>query len=307
MLKRTKFRVDAHKTVENLLTEHRQPQNLIDHLWHPLTISALNTPLSTASAQVFANVLRDSLASTREASDLLLPRVDLTALFPAPAAAWISGHGGAVRTAARVKQIDIADHRYRAFFESDSEMFDAIIFAVGPQQLEGLMADVAAPALAYEPIVTIYFKFDSPIRMCEPMSGQVGGLAQWYFDRRALSDTPGSPPVAGGLIAAVISASGPHELLSAEALADRVLAELAARVPGLPKPVWQKVVNEKFATFACTPGANRPGAATSYPGVFLAGDYVAGDYPATLEGAVRNGIAAAQATLDYLRTITSIP
>jgi predicted NAD/FAD-dependent oxidoreductase len=52
-------------------------------------------------------------------------------------------------------------------------------------------------------------------------------------------------------------------------------------------------VVEKRATFACTPGLVRPGTVVS-EGVWACGDYVAGPYPATLEGAVRSGIQAAE-------------
>jgi uncharacterized protein with NAD-binding domain and iron-sulfur cluster len=79
-----------------------------------------------------------------------------------------------------------------------------------------------------------------------------------------------------------------------------VLAELKDRVSNMPAPIWQKIIREKFATFSCTPGADRPPAKTAYPGVFLAGDYVKGDYPATLEGAVRSGVAAAEGLSAYL-------
>ena len=37
----------------------------------------------------------------------------------------------------------------------------------------------------------------------------------------------------------------------------------------------------------------RPRNASGLPGLALAGDYTAGDYPATLESAVRSGVAAA--------------
>ena len=301
VLKRAKFQIDASKSVATFLAEQKQPQNLIDYLWQPLTISALNTSLTSASAQIFANVLRDSLASNRDASDLLLPRVDLSALFPEPAAVWLATQGSEVHTTHRIKEIVAADRRYRVISESDTLYFDGIILAVGPHQLKGLMSEIASPTLTYEPIVTIYFRFDQPIRMRETMLGQIGGLAQWFFDRQALSVTANFS-TGGGLIAAVISASGPHELISQEELAERVLDELKRHIPGLPAPVWQKVVTEKFATFACVPAADRPPMKTSYAGVFRAGDYVAGDYPATLEGAVRNGIAAARATITYLQT-----
>jgi monoamine oxidase len=50
---------------------------------------------------------------------------------------------------------------------------------------------------------------------------------------------------------------------------------------------------ERRATFRCVPLLNRP-AARIAPGLWAAGDYVAGPYPATLEGAVRSGLAAAK-------------
>jgi len=53
-------------------------------------------------------------------------------------------------------------------------------------------------------------------------------------------------------------------------------------------------VVEKRATFACTPGIVRPTMPIA-PGLWACGDYIEGPYPATLEGAVRSGIAAAQA------------
>ena len=303
-LKRLKYQVDARLTVAELLATQRQPQNLIDHLWQPLTISALNTPLITASAQVFANVLRDSLASDRSASDLLLPCVDLTTLFPDPAADWLRKRGGQIRVGQRVKNIVFADGCYQVRCGSNPELFDAIILAVGPHQLSGLIAGIDPPRLDFEPIVTVYFKFDRPVHLPEPMLGQPKGLAQWFFDRRALSKnslavTDGTE----GLIAAVISASGPHMQLTQEALADRVFAELAQHVLRLPKPIWSKVVSEQFATFACKPLAERPPVETSLPGAFRAGDYVAGDYPATLEGAVRSGINAAESCMIYLNTV----
>jgi uncharacterized protein with NAD-binding domain and iron-sulfur cluster len=65
-------------------------------------------------------------------------------------------------------------------------------------------------------------------------------------------------------------------------------------VPGLPLPLKVQTITEKRATFACVPNLQRPPTRTGLPGLWLAGDYVAGDYPATLEGAVRSGVAAAQ-------------
>ncbi|HET9386778.1 MAG TPA: FAD-dependent oxidoreductase, partial [Gemmatimonadales bacterium] len=93
-------------TVDNLLECEAQGTALTRLLWRPLCISALNTPPAAASAQVFLNVLRDSLDADRAASDMLLPRTDLSRLFPEPAADYVRANGGEVLTGRRVTGID---------------------------------------------------------------------------------------------------------------------------------------------------------------------------------------------------------
>ena len=51
---------------------------------------------------------------------------------------------------------------------------------------------------------------------------------------------------------------------------------------------------DKRATFVCTPLVSRPSVQITQ-GLLACGDYVQGPYPATLEGAVRSGLAAADA------------
>lgn len=104
--------------------------------------------------------------------------------------------------------------------------------------------------------------------------------AQFVFDRGQL----GGP---AGLLAFVISAS----VGDSATLTQQVLAQ-AARQLGLNALEPVQTIVEKRATFACTPGLQRPAVVVS-PGLLACGDYIAGPYPATLEGAVRSGLAAA--------------
>jgi len=90
----------------------------------------------------------------------------------------------------------------------------------------------------------------------------------------------------------VISASGPHEDLSKEALVSRVEAELGTTIGVSASTLWSQVITEKRATFSCRSGLERASGTTPLPGLLLAGDYIASDYPGTIEGAVRSGIAA---------------
>jgi uncharacterized protein with NAD-binding domain and iron-sulfur cluster len=59
------------------------------------------------------------------------------------------------------------------------------------------------------------------------------------------------------------------------------------------------VTREHAATFRQAPGtqALRPGPRTDLPGLYLAGAWTDTGWPATMEGAVRSGLAAARAAL----------
>jgi squalene-associated FAD-dependent desaturase len=294
-LKRAHFRLPADIAAAEHFRRERQPERLVRYLWEPLCVAALNTPIERASAQVFANVLRDSLAAGRAASDLLLPTVDFSRLFPEPAAAFVAAHRGEVRRETRVGAISRDGERFRL---DDHGSFAQVIVAVAPQHLPKLLADlpetsaIAAQvnAFAWEPIVTAYLAYPEHVRLPFAMAGVAGGSAQWLFDRGQIHAQP-------GLIAAVISAHGRHEDTEPTELCARIHREVARIVPKLPDTRWSRVITEKRATFACTPGLSRPPTTPPLPGLFLAGDYVAGDYPATIEGAARSGIKAARALL----------
>ena len=292
----TKFRLARDTCVADLLTSKRQPDAVSRYLWNPLCVSALNTPPSQASAQVFLNVLRDSLNGSRADSDLLLPTLDFSALFPERAARYVQAHGGSVRLGTTVDTV----RRKGGGFElnADAERFTHAILAVSPHRAGALLAHYAELAsivrmidqFVYQPIYSVYLQYAPESRLPFRMGGLETGYAQWLFDRGQLGGQD-------GLIGVVISAAGAHQGLGHDELAGAVHAELAAHFPGLGEPRWQQVIAEKRATFACTPGLLRPDNATPVAGLYLAGDYTASDYPATIESAVRSGVACAHLVL----------
>jgi uncharacterized protein with NAD-binding domain and iron-sulfur cluster len=100
------------------------------------------------------------------------------------------------------------------------------------------------------------------------------------------------------LIGVVISARGRHQDIDQTALATAVQAEIALHDPQLSAPLWTRVIAEKRGTFACAVGVARPAQRTPVPGLYLAGDYTASPYPATLEAAVRSGVACARYAME---------
>ncbi|WP_371867237.1 hydroxysqualene dehydroxylase HpnE [Duganella lactea] len=302
----------ADCSVSELLQRFDQTERLIRLMWRPLCLAALNTPPERASAQIFLNVLRDSLgARRRRASDMLLPRADLSRLLPEAAAAYVEARGGAVRSGAKVQGIRSIEGRLwqldisgAAVGGTWSTYFSGVVIATGAAQAAALLHElpghdtshVCSQLTAFEPeaITTIYLQYDASVRLDlpfyalrdDPFNHHYG---QFVFDRGQLDAAQ------AGLLAVVISAAGTVAAQPQELLAEAVAVQLAADFlrPELGRPAWFKVITEKRATYACSPGLVRPGNATGLPGLMLAGDYTAGDYPATLEAAVRSGVAAA--------------
>jgi len=282
------FRCDASTTVAELCAglTPRVMQELIE----PLCVSALNTSVAQSSGQVFLRVLNDALFSGSGGADLLLPRADLGALLPDAALAWLRAHAASLRIGQRVRAIASEAKAWRV----DGEAFDRVVLACAPWdaarlvRASGLPAEAwcaSTEALRFEAIATIYLRGATPL--AEPMlalrSDPATAPAQFVFDKDRLCGLP-------GVLAMVVSANEtPRELLETQAL-----AQAAAQLGQAGLQVVQTVV-EKRATFACTPGLARP-PATIAPGLLACGDYVAGPYPATLEGAVLSGLAAARAT-----------
>ncbi len=276
-LQKRRFRLENDIPVKQLLQDHGQDGRIGHYLWAPLCVSALNTPVEQASANVFLAALRDTLAGEPGASDLLLPRVDLSRLFPEPAAEYVANHGGEIRLRSSVGNLE------------ELKDFTAKIVAVGPHQLKALMPGMA-DGFTYQPIYTCYLQYAERVSLPFPMLGMAEGLVQWVFDRGALLGEKGR-------LACVISAQGDHQQMTQDELAERCHRELARVLPGLAAPSWSRVIAEKRATITCAPGVRRPGVETGIPGALLAGDYTDPEYPPTLEAAVRSGVRAAQVIL----------
>lgn len=266
-------------------------------LIEPLCVSALNTPPERASGEVFLRVMHDSLFAASGGSNLLLPRADLSAMLPDAAITWLQTKGAHVHTGARVQSLAVRETGW--MLEGDHlnqphelPVFDGVILACPPIEAARLAATCDLPcdawlssarSLKHEAITTVY-AMASGARLAQPMlalRSDAASPAQFVFDRGQL----GGP---AGLLAFVVSASTGD----GASLTQQVLAQGKAQL-ALDKLQPVQTIVEKRATFACTPGLQRPGMRVA-SGLLACGDYVQGPYPATLEGAVRSGLAAAR-------------
>ncbi|GCL61538.1 hypothetical protein AQPW35_06190 [Rubrivivax pictus] len=293
-----RFRCPADWTVQRLCGH--LPPVVLAELIDPLCVAALNTPMAEASAAVFLRVLRDALFSGRGSADLLLPRAPLSALLPDPAWQWLAGRGAALHTGRRVASVQAVG----AGWQVDGDRFDAMVLACSATEAARLAAAVnpawarCAAGLRYEPIATAWLR-DTTLTAREPMVALPPGPlapAQFAFDLGRLHRDPAMQ----GIWAFVASSAAPWLADGQAACGQAMLAQARQAFPGhfrgADAQVLLHTAAERRATFACTPALDRP-AMRIAPAIMAAGDHVDGPYPATLEGAVRSGIAAADACM----------
>ena len=278
--------------------------------WGPLTEAALNLPPREADAALLFAVVARSFRGPVSAAAIGLPRAGLATLI-APVADLLAARGGRARlgAAARVVAPGGRAGAFAVQLESGEALLaDRVVLAIPAAEAHALVTRdlpeaarrLEAAALPVSPIVTATLWFERRV-LDAPMVGLVpppagGGPGfHWVFDRGALVTRAGEAwPVA-------LVASAARELcaLPTAQIVERARAALEAYGVTRLSPVASRVVKEPRATPAFDPAgaARRPGVESGHAGLAFAGDWTATGLPATIEGAVVSGEAAARAVL----------
>jgi squalene-associated FAD-dependent desaturase len=260
---------------------------LFRRLWQPVAVAALNTAAHDASARLLWTVLRETLGRGGEACRPLIPREGLSESFIDPALARLRTDGAEIHFGTRLREIEFADERVTKLNFDDSTVSlgdgDEVVLAVPAAIAARLVPGLIVPD-DHAPIVNAHFRVEPPADM--PLfCGLVGGTAEWVFRKP-------------GVISVTVSAADAIVDRTAEELAELLWRDVAAafNLAGKSGPP-SRVVKERRATFRATPAQlrRRPRTATRWANLVLAGDYVDTGLPATIEGAIRSGLAAAAA------------
>jgi squalene-associated FAD-dependent desaturase len=262
---------------------------LFRRLWQPLAVAALNTETERGSATLLGRVLRESFGEGGHAYRPLVPRQGLSESLIDPALRTLDELGAELRLGSRLRAIEVADDRVAALaFDEGSDRVaadEAVVLAVTAPVAARLLPDLVAPD-EFRAIVNAHYRVTAPAE-APLFVGLIGGTTEWVFRKREV-------------LAVTISAADRLIDTPVEALAARLWPEVrrAYDLPQTPLPAWQ-IVKERRATFAATPAQlqRRPPTATHWPNLMLAGDWTATGLPATIEGAIRSGNAAADALL----------
>lgn len=305
-LKKIRYHFSEDISIMELCRQTKQTKTLIQQLWEPLCLATLNTPINVASANVFMAVFRDAFTNKTHDADSLVPTTDLNNIFPNAAINYIKNNGGKVFLKSRVDKIDVSNSKVisikvKEHNEIKTHETSQVIIATAPQNVTKLLAEHTElnttynnlEKFNYEPIVTIYLHYSDNVELSQAMTGLSNTHSQWVFDRSTFCHQD-------GLISVVISSSGDHMTMDDDTLTQTVHSEISMLFINKPTLINSFIIREKRATFACTVNINnlRPKNETTIKGLYLAGDYTDTGYPATLEGAVRSGVAASNLIID---------
>jgi squalene-associated FAD-dependent desaturase len=276
----------ARAAADATVAEVLDPSSVLyRRLWRPFAVAALNAGAEEGSARLFGRVVAETLGRGGAACRPLLPREGLSESLVDPAVAALRRSGADIRFGARLRRLAFAGDRL-AGLEFDG---GAVALGAGDAAVLAVPAPVAArlvPGLTvpddHAPIVNAHYRLAAPPGS-PPFAGIVGGAAEWVFTKREV-------------ISVTVSAADALAARPAEELAPllwRDVARVYRLDPAAMPPV--RIVKERRATFRATPAQlrRRPPTATGWANLALAGDYVDTGLPATIEGAIRSGFAAA--------------
>jgi hydroxysqualene dehydroxylase len=262
---------------------------LFRRLWQPLAVAALNTGVEDASARLLWRVLAETIGRGAASCRPMLARDGLSESLVDPALSFLSHRGAEIRLGSRLRALGFVDGRVgELLFEENAielQREDSVVLAAPAAIAARLVPGLIVPD-DYAPIVNAHFR--CPLNSSGPagaplFAGIIGGTAEWVFRKREV-------------VSVTVSAADRIVDRPADELREILWRDvaLAFALPAAPTPP-ARIVKERRATFRATPAQElrRPAAATAWPNLHLAGDYVDTGLPATIEGAIRSGFAAA--------------
>ena len=288
------------KTFGSWLAAHGQSPKVIERLIDVFTVATLNAPSAQVSLTLGAMVFQDGLLRKADACDIGVARVPLGQLHGDAAAAVLATHDADIRLRTRVRGLTALEgNRWRVDTDDTSVEADAVVLAVPHDAAADLLptGSIADPSvvrgLDVSPILNVHVIFDR-IVLTEPFIGAVDSPVQFVFDR-----TQASGLRSGQYVAVSVSAADAWIDEPVARLRELFMPELLRVLPAAHDAVVRDffVTREREATFRPVPGsaARRLPTATNAAGLVVAGAWTATGWPATMESAVRSGVAAARA------------
>jgi len=290
------------RTFGSWLTDHGQSPAATEALWNLIALPTLNLRAEEASLAMAGFVFQTGLLHDAAAGDVGYARRPLSAIHGEPGARALRAAGVDVRTGWRAERVEAGPSGELTVHGAEDEVSaDSVIVALPHGRAAGVLPEGALddPArlerLGTSSIVNLHIVYDRRVTDFD-LAAAIRSPAQWIFDR-----TRESGVSSGQHLAISLSGADEEARMSRDELYDRYVPALRDLLPRARDARIERfeVVREHNATFRSAPGVDRlrPAARTRIDGLALAGAWTATGWPATMEGAVRSGLAAAREAL----------
>ncbi|MEM7755401.1 MAG: hydroxysqualene dehydroxylase HpnE [Planctomycetota bacterium] len=280
----------------DFLRETRQTESAVRRFWEPVIVSACNLSVDRVSAEPAVQVFQDGLMKSARAGLIGVPTRPLTRLYEA-VPGIIGRAGGRVRTGASVAEVN---ETRVTLSDGETISADRVVLATPFERTARLVAPAIAERdgrfgslsmLGHSPILGVHMVFDRPV-LEQPHAVLLDSGVHWVFRKDEQ----------GHAIHAVVSGADAWMQLDERTIVDRVIGDMERAFPRFrgATTLSARAVKEKRATFSATPAAQhaRPSVVGTGSRLLFAGDWTQTGWPATMEGAVLSGNAAAAAVLD---------
>ena len=276
-------------TVEEWLRNKNQSQKAIKNFWGILCVGIMNTKVGTASAELFAFVIKEIFLSGKKNTRIIVPRSGLSKVFAEKAEKFIIENSSEILKSERV--INISRNDDSLIITTQSGMIinaDFVITSVPhfalikilDNALKGNLVDIR---LEYSPILSVHLWLKNNF-FNEDFYGLIDSKIQWIFNHDSF-------------ITIVISAADEFVSKSEKEILCEIIYELNKFFPMFSEDLVLnfRVIKEKRATFVPNISAlvTRKRISRNMQNLFIAGDWTNTGLPGTIEGAVKSGKLAA--------------
>ncbi len=285
----------AGRSFADWLGQRRQPERAVRRFWTPIVVSACNARPEACDAPAAIKVFRDGFLASHRDARMGVPTVPLASLYERTGEI-LREQGGELRLSAHVTGVESDGVTLRSGEVLDAEaVVLATPFNATTDLLEASSIDAGTlperlRGLRHSPIVAVHLEYAQPVSDL-PHAVLLESEFDWLFFKQG-----------GRRVHAVASAADALVERPGEELVGSVVRDIRERFRVDAEPTWARAIKERRATFLVEPGVERlrPRVDEFAPGFWVAGDYTASGWPATMEGAARSGVSAAESVIDHL-------
>ena len=307
------------------LRANGQNERCIQNFWGTILVSALGEQVDCVTLEATHKVLIDGFASDRKAFHLLVPSRPLSELLDDCVTTKLLKFGVKLRLGQIVKGIakghsDSIQLKLQGETENSANLFDAVICAVPWNKISDILPAEAkskvsfASELQSSPITGIHTWWDRPW-LREPHAILINRLCQWVFPAPESNSNGISKCISNQTkehyYQIVISASRNLPTGDADVILKMVKQDLAEIFPeaSIATMLRGRVVTDPNAVFSVSVGHESSRLSNNVCAehrIWLAGDWTRTEWPATMEGALRSGVLAAQELLSFFGRSASL-